>query len=257
MKQKPKVAVIGLKGLPAFGGAAAVGESLICELKDEFDFTALSTESHTSKENTNVNGVKQIVFQNYGTGSLNTFCYFLRCLVHVLFNKYDLVHLHHAASGFITPFLRLRYKVVVTFHGVCSGIDDPKFTFFHNRFFEISQRLNIRWANIVVSVSKPNKEYLDSKHNRDIVYIPNAMNILTNHTFLEKVEDNQKYICFSAARIYQIKGLHLLLKAAHKITEPIKLVIIGDLNQVEKYKTEIISLSTGLNIEFTGMIMNK
>ena len=29
MKAKPKIAVIGLKGLPAFGGAATVGENLI------------------------------------------------------------------------------------------------------------------------------------------------------------------------------------------------------------------------------------
>ena len=29
---KPRIAVIGLKGLPAFGGAAAVGENIINQL---------------------------------------------------------------------------------------------------------------------------------------------------------------------------------------------------------------------------------
>jgi hypothetical protein len=30
---KPRIAVIGLKGLPAFGGAATVGEKIYCTIK--------------------------------------------------------------------------------------------------------------------------------------------------------------------------------------------------------------------------------
>ena len=33
MNKKLKIAVIGLKGLPAFGGAATVGENIIEQLK--------------------------------------------------------------------------------------------------------------------------------------------------------------------------------------------------------------------------------
>ena len=44
---KIKIAVIGLKGLPAFGGAAAVGENLIEQLKDKYEFFVYATSSHT------------------------------------------------------------------------------------------------------------------------------------------------------------------------------------------------------------------
>ena len=47
--KKKKIAVIGLKGLPAFGGAATVGENIIEQLKDKYEFTVYSTSSHTSK----------------------------------------------------------------------------------------------------------------------------------------------------------------------------------------------------------------
>ena len=40
---KPKIAVIGLKGLPAFGGAATVGENIINQLKDNYQFFVYST----------------------------------------------------------------------------------------------------------------------------------------------------------------------------------------------------------------------
>ena len=45
--KKKRIGVIGLKGLPAFGGAAAVGENLIAHLKEDYDFTVYSVSSHT------------------------------------------------------------------------------------------------------------------------------------------------------------------------------------------------------------------
>jgi len=256
-KPKPRIVVIGLKGLPAFGGAATVGENIINQLKDDYDFTVLSISSHTSKEFAIVNGVKQVIFRNYGSGSFNTLVYFLKCLVHVWFNKYDLVYLHHAESGFITPFLRLRCKVVVTFHGVQMIDQDPKFSQIHNWFFRFSQRLNIRWANMIVSVSKPHKDYIYKKYNRVIEYIPNGMSPQFNNPKVENKKNTKEYIFFSAARIYQIKGLHLLLKAAKKIVPPVKLIVAGDLDQVTNYKNEINDLTKGINVEYLGLIRDK
>ena len=46
---KKDVAIIGLKGLPAFGGAATVGEKTIEQLKDKYNFTVYSIDTHTNK----------------------------------------------------------------------------------------------------------------------------------------------------------------------------------------------------------------
>lgn len=252
--KKTKIAVIGLKGLPAFGGAATVGESIISELKDSYEFTVLSIDSHTSQNNNVVNGVSQKIFSKIGKGGLNTFYYYFRCLVHVLFSKYDLIHLHHGASGFITPFLRLRYKVIVTFHGVFKE-DDVKFSGFQNKFFRFSERLNIFYSNVVVSVSKPDKNYLESKFNCSIKYIPNGIKI-------EEYNSNDKIntaytITFAAARIYHIKGLHILLNSLKMNDEKVKLVVIGDLNHVQSYKDDIFDMCKGLNVTFKGLLKNK
>lgn len=63
--KKPRIAVIGLKGLPAFGGAATVGENIINQLKDKYDFTVYSVSSHTDLKTGEYNGYKQIVFKKY------------------------------------------------------------------------------------------------------------------------------------------------------------------------------------------------
>ena len=60
--EKIKVAVIGLKGLPAFGGAAAVGENIINQLKDKYEFFVYATSSHTAFKTGTYNEVHHIVF---------------------------------------------------------------------------------------------------------------------------------------------------------------------------------------------------
>lgn len=260
IKKNKKIAVIGLKGLPAFGGAAKVGESLIEELTNDFEFTVLSVQSHTTqKVNSQNEAYNQIFFKKFGKGGINTFVYTIKCMFHCLFNKYDLIHVHHASSGFITPFLRIKNKVIVTFHGVHKS-KDPKFSYLHFQFFKFSEWLNLKFANEIVSVSKTDCDYILKKYKQHILYIPNGIKLKNNNDEISNNKNklnSSKYILFSAARIYQIKGLHLVLKAFHKLNLNRELKVVGDLNHVPKYHTEIIKLANGLNISFIDLIKNR
>jgi glycosyltransferase involved in cell wall biosynthesis len=255
--KKARIAVIGLKGLPAYGGAAAVGENIINQLESEFDFTVLSVASHANSKNTNLGGTRQIIFKNHGKGGLNTFIYYIKCLFHVLTHKYDLVHLHHAESGFITPFLRLRYKVLVTFHGIYDNFVDPKFSSFQNKFFKFSQKLNLRFSNVVVSVSQPDTEYLTNKYSREIFNIPNGINLDKKMDLILANKKTDDYIFFAAGRIYQIKGLHILFSAAKKIKLNCEIKVAGDIDQVPKYKRDLEILSEDLDVDYLGLIKDK
>lgn len=253
MTSKPEIAVIGLKGLPAFGGAAAVGESIVNELKNDFNFTVFSVASHTNLKSGNYNGFKQIVFKNFGKGGINTLLYYLQSLLYCIFiKKFDLIHLHHSESGFITPFLRLRYKVIVTFH-LTFEEDDMKFSHWQNNFFRWSEKQNINFANLIVSVSDPDRSYVYKKYGKQILYIPNGISIIET----QKNPAAEPYIMYAAGRIYQKKGLHFLLEALKKINYKGKLKIAGDLDQVSSYRKEITELSKNLDVEFLGMIKEK
>lgn len=252
MIKKPKIAVIGLKGLPAFGGAASVGESLINELMNEYHFYVYSVSTHTSP-NSKSNSYTQIVFPGKNVNGMSTFLYYIKSMLHCLFlANYDLIHLHHSESGFITPFLRLKYKVIVTIHGVFTNKIDPKFSGYINKFFRFSEKMNMLFANNIISVSKTDKIFCEKKFNRRIEYVPNGI-FKVEKAILEKNYD----FLFVAARIYEIKGLHLLLKAMkHQLTNK-KLLVIGDMNQDLDYKKYILELSKGLNVEFIPLIKEK
>ena len=247
---KPRIAVIGLKGLPAFGGAAVVGQHLIDNMRRDHDFTIYAVASHTDQKQ--YGDIKQIVFPKFGTGALNTLLYYIQSMLHCLFiGKYDIVHLHHSESGFIVPFIKLRFPVVTTFHGIYRGTD-PKFGRAANWLFKYGTAQNLKHANVVTSVSEPDAIYCRKNYNSKVEYIPNGIDIMK---FAPPPESNR--ITFAAGRIYEIKGLHLLLQAMRGMDNPPPLTVIGDTEQVPAYTKEIMKLSKGLDVKFVGLIKER
>ena len=82
MRRKKKIAVIGVKGLPGFGGSARAMESLISCLKENYDFTVYAIESHAGARG-DFNGYHQIVFKSNRNALLNTFFYYWKSMFHL------------------------------------------------------------------------------------------------------------------------------------------------------------------------------
>jgi len=250
---KPKIAVIGLKGLPAYGGAATVGENIYDQLQDEFDFTVFSISSHTDLKTGKYKGYYQHVFQKLPFKKLNTLYYYIISALYVLFfGKYVLVHLHHRDAAFIIPLLKLRYKVVVTTHG--SFVIREKWRSFE-WFFSLNENVFVKKADVVTCVSMNEKRLYKKKLNLDVRYIPNGFNPFSENKLVEIEESN--YLFFGAGRIIKSKGLEVLIKALKIMNFKGKLLVAGDLNQTPEYKTEILEMSKGLNVTFLGLIKEK
>ena len=252
--KKPKIAIIGLKGLPSFGGAARSIEEILNKLNYYFNFTTYEIESHAEKEYFLPN-VKRIIFKNYKSKRLNTFLYYLKSLYHVLFiEKYDLIHTNHLYCGFIIPFLKIKYKVINTAHGIIPS-DDIKWNKIDKYILKFFESLAIKYSDKLITVSKCHTSYLKKHNNREVIFIPNGININTNISHCNNC--NNGYILFAAARIIKLKGLHVLLEALNKINYRQKIIIIGDLEQSKAYKNQILKISADLNIEFKGLIRNR
>lgn len=249
-----KIAVIGVKGFPGFGGAARANENIINRLKKKYDYTVYSIESHTSK-NFIPYGFRQIVFKSSKNDRINVFLYYWKSMLHCLFKgKYDLIQINHYSSGIIIPFLRLRYKVVATLRGI-HGEGDEKFGILANLYFKIAERAFFKFSNYLVSVSKSQIPYCKKFTNKKIAHIPNGINQKENISSLKI--DQKNYLLFAAARIYGIKGSHIFLEALNHIDYKGLVLIIGDIDQLSSYKRKIFKLSKSLNIDFKGLIKDK
>ncbi len=252
--RKPRVAVIGLKGLPAFGGAATVGENIIEQLKDKYDFTVYAVSSHTDLKTGEYNGYKQIVFKKIPFKRLNTLYYYILSALHAVFlGKYDLIHLHHRDAAFIMLLLKIRYKVIMTTHG--SFFIRPKWKKY-SKYFSFNEKYFVKYANIITCVSKNEQRLYIENVGIEPIYIPNGIN-----DDLKIIQRNESlkdyYIFFGAGRIIKTKGCEIMLKAFNILNYKGKILIAGDLEQTIDYKNEILNLSKNLNVEFLGLIKDK
>ena len=252
MTNKPKIAVIGLKGLPAFGGAAAVGENILEQLKDKYDFTVYSISSHTHLRSGTYNNIcYQKVLKSLPFKKLNSIFYYIRAALSVFFGNYDLVHLHHRDASFIIPLLRLKYPVILTTHGMVLTDKWKRF----KKLFNLQDRLFMGSASVITTVSLKDYEIVSKllkKKNQQFVYIPNGVS-LTNNSFEKK-----NTIVFSAGRIIPNKGVHILLEALSQIKIDEKIQIIGDLEQMQEYGDKIREMaSKNRNVELVGLIKDK
>jgi glycosyltransferase involved in cell wall biosynthesis len=249
-----KIAVIGLKGLPAFGGAATVGENIILNLKEDFLFTVYSTATHTDRLTDDYDGYRQIVFKKLFPGKFNSLYYYIISAFHALFKgDYDLVHFHHRAAIFLAPLLRLRYKVILTTHGLEA---EPKFESF-DRLFKLQDRVFLNCFNFITTVSKKDFRIVTEQYKcKRAIYIPNGIDPSNGRNFHNT--NNGDFIAFAAGRIVRSKGCHTFLRALIQLKYQDRVVIIGDLNQDSDYKAEIKKLAENLpKIEFIGLIKQK
>ena len=252
MKTK-NIAVIGLKGLPAFGGAATVGENLIAHLKEDYNFTVYSVSSHTHLKTGSYEGYHQIVFSSIKHKKLNALLYYIKSAFHAFFiGKYDLIHLHHSDATFILLLLRIRYKVFVTTHGVQNLGLLPKWKKYKQLFkFQIKYLLPL--ANRISCVSKTEQKWLFNNYGINAIFIPNGIS-----TNFQQTARNYTYsIFFGAGRIIQSKGCDSLLNALNNINFSEKIGIAGELNQISDYKQLILQLSNNLDVTFLGLIKDK
>lgn len=254
MAKKKKIAIIGLKGLPPFGGAANVGDTIIEQLGERYDFTIYATASHTSHEG-NYKGANQIVFRRFPIKKLNVLYYYIASAVHALFtrNRYDLIHLHHMDGAFTLLLLRLRYKVIATGHG--TPYKNGKWSKMLYPYFKFNEWLQARLSNHLTIVAKfliPQYQHLLPATK--MTYIPNAI-IPLAPAQVELGYDN--YILYAAGRIIPTKGLHILLSALHHSRYKGKLIVLGDYNQHKEYSKQLFALAAGHDVEFKGMIRDK
>lgn len=160
--------------------------------------------------------------------------------------KYDVIHIHENLVYPYALLLSLRYKVIITVHGI------KGFKFYDNKFLWFFFKLGLRAADKIISVSVADKELLD-KEFRNVVYIPNGVNIQTYSGLKAKTEKKITFV----GRVHEQKGIVYLLKAFEKISEKhpdYKLEIVGEVND---YARELQRKFPNKNIVWKGFILDR
>jgi glycosyltransferase involved in cell wall biosynthesis len=258
---KKKIHFFGLKTFPSQGGTDRVAENIIFQLRDRFDISLYCFEDPQTAGG-RFGGVTVKEFKKRANGALGSFIYFIESAFHLFFTKHvDLIHVHKTEAAFFVPLFRLRFKVISTSHEVQYKSD--KWGWFAKLYFHFVEWVYIHSSNQCTTISKPLAEFYSKKHSKNVLFIPNGINVADPNTFdinrmLHFIPPgafiDRPFILFSARRLIGIKGCHTMLDALKLIRYEGQLFITCELHEGDPYLANIRSHAEGLNVFFLGFI---
>ncbi|MGB5963083.1 MAG: glycosyltransferase family 4 protein [Coleofasciculaceae cyanobacterium] len=260
-----KIAVIGVKGLPAKQGGienycAEVYPRMVAQGHSVDLFARSSYTDSAWLDNYDFEGVKVRSLPSLPLRGIDAFISSALGAIASSTTKYDIVHFHALGPSLFSwlPKLASRAKVVVT----CQGLDwqRAKWGNTSSTLILMGERAAVRHADEIIVVSKNLQSYFFETYGRQTVYIPNAPASYAesdrNFSYGRSLDLNQgKYILF-LGRLVPEKRPDLLIEAFQAL-KPAgwKLVLAGGVSDTNLFTSKLSDLAEGnSDIIFAGEI---
>ncbi len=252
-----KIAIIGTRGIPASysGFETCVHETSINFAASGHQVRVYCRRGRVGNDITKLKGI-DLVFLPFIKGkNIETFSHTLISVIHIFFNRVEVVQVYGAGNGWFIPLLRL-FGIPVIF--MIDGLDwhRAKWNRLAKIFLKYGGYIGARFAKYSVSDSKHVISILSSEFpNLKFVYIPYGANILGAADSeisgkLDVIKDD--YFLF-VGRFVPEKNVLLLVKAFEKAETKKKLVLIGGSAYTDDYEASIRKTSCD-RIVFAGFI---
>jgi glycosyltransferase involved in cell wall biosynthesis len=228
-----RVAIIGTAGVPArYGGFETLAEYLVKNLSSKYDITVYCSAKNYEKKLNSYNGAN-LKYININANGFQSIFYDIVSIFDSL--KYADTLLILGISGcIILPLLKYfalknNKKIIVNIDGI--EWKRKKWGIFAKYFLKLSEKMTVKYADVVVSDNLVIKNYIKSKYNIDSMLITYGgdhvkkeaidHNLITEYPFLK-----EKY-AFKVARIEPENNIHLILEAFSEFKE-LNLVLVGN-----------------------------
>ena len=168
MKSKLRVAVIGTTGLPArYGGFETLAHHLVDQLGTEVDFTVYCSGKYFEKSSNRLtvfNGAK-LVYLPLNANGYQSVIYDMISLVHAIRHA-DVVLALGVSGAMLFPILKLftRKKILVNIDG--QEWKRPKWNWIAKKVLSFSEKLAVRFADVVITDNKVIQQYVHKSYNR-------------------------------------------------------------------------------------------
>jgi glycosyltransferase involved in cell wall biosynthesis len=255
-----RVAVIGLKGLPADRPKAGGGERAIEEWFSRlalrgYDNVVYCRRHYDRRPSTPYRGVRLVSLPSIPTKSLDTLSHSLLATLHlVLFRTADIIQYGGMGTGLLAPLGKLcRKKVVVALDGI--DWERPKWGAVARLTLKLGARMAFRWADAVHVDNKLAQQRFGELFGRSPELIT-----LAAETGADPGSDSlarfglepHNYVLF-VGLLKPDKGVHVLVEAYRKVRTALPLVIVGDSPDPGDYVRRLRSTSDD-RVRFLGYV---
>ncbi len=266
VRTKPRVAIVGIKGLPAKGGVERVVEEVVTRLYSDFQFTIYGFNDYIPA-GYQLGNIRLIPVKGLHGKHSRPISLLFNTIAQIALSQpsgYDVIHVHNAESGFSVPFFRMFAKVICTAHG--PGYDRAdKWNGFERNLLKLNEFPFVKGPHCVTSVKRSLAEYYSSAYNVDCKYVPNGIDVTpqTDDSWLvEFLEANGlkkfQYLLFIAGRIIPTKGAHVFLEALNALQSEIPTLIVGGKGYIKEYDMKLDSMISGMkSVRYHDLIKEK
>jgi glycosyltransferase involved in cell wall biosynthesis len=228
-----KISIIGTAGVPArYGGFETLAEYLVKNLSSKYDITVYCSAKNYEKKLNSYNGAN-LKYINLNANGVQSIFYDIISIIDSL--RYTDTLLILGVSGcsilpIIKPLCKLMNKrILINIDGL--EWKREKWDKFAKEFLKFSEKLAVKYADVIISDNLVIKDYIKSEYNRDSVFIPYGgdhvkYEPLSNELVAKYPFLKEKY-AFKVARIEPENNIHLILEAFSEFKEP-NLVIVGN-----------------------------
>jgi glycosyltransferase involved in cell wall biosynthesis len=260
-----KIAVIGVKGLPASqGGIEHYSEELYSRaIEQGYSIDLYARSSYTNRAGFSVYKYKNIRIISLPSIPFLGFDTFINCFIATILATlldYDIIHIHALGPALFCGIARLfsPAKIIVTCHGL--DWQRAKWSKLASNIIRLGEKSAVRYAHEIVVVSQHLQTYFYKTYGLKTNYIPTApaqYEAETNSfSYSESLGLTRgRYVLF-LGRLVPEKRPDLLIKAFASLNlSGWKLVLVGDTSDTDDFKLQLNRISVdNQNIIFTNAL---
>ena len=247
------IAVIGTRGFPGIqGGVEVHGYHLYTHMQDVHVRLYRRRAYLTEQSSQALPNIEYIDLPSTRIKGFEAVWHTLLSVLHILFHRPDVVHIHNIGPGMFAPLLRLMgLPVVLTYHS--PNYEHAKWSGPARWLLRQCEKLSLRFSNRVIFVNRYQMEKCGALDKS--VFIPNGIDAVTRSestTFLERHGIACGEYLLAVGRLTPEKGFEYLVEAANRLPQVGQVVIAGASDHDSAYRDLLERLDTGKKVIFTG-----
>lgn len=247
------IAVIGTRGFPGIqGGVEAHSYHLYTHMQDVHVRLYRRRAYLTEQSAQSFPNIEYIDLPSTRIKGFEAVWHTLLSVLHIMFHRPDVVHIHNIGPGMFAPLVRLMgLPVVLTYHS--PNYEHSKWNAPARWLLRQCEIISLHSSNRVIFVNKYQMEKCGALDKS--VYIPNGIDAVTRSastSFLEQHGIMPSGYLLAVGRLTPEKGLEYLVEAANRLPEVGQVVIAGASDHDSSYRDLLERLDVNKKVIFTG-----
>ena len=247
------IAVIGTRGFPGIqGGVEVHSYHLYTHMRDVRVRLYRRRAYLTAQSAHTFPNIEYVDLPSTRIKGFEAVWHTLLAVVHILFHRPDVVHIHNIGPGMFAPLIRLMgLPVVLTYHS--PNYEHAKWNAPARWLLRQCEKLSLRFSNRVIFVNKYQMEKCGALDKS--IFIPNGIDPVTRSEsteFLDKHGITPGGYLLAVGRLTPEKGLEYLVEGANRLLQVTQVVIAGASDHDDDYRKMLQQLDVNKKVVFTG-----